>query len=273
MIKGAELVEKANANVSIYLRVAIRTASGFGKEGMPLFEEMVNFMKREREDRLPGLLYNVLLPCPECNVPTIDWDPDKETSTERYVCSNCHKHVRLNFNAEESEPLQETIQTRSALSLALGKFIINPKDCVVMVSFNDAASGQDAEDLANHLTANGHPTFCTRIFCPKNPGSWRQSTKIGTSHCKIYVPLMSNGWQKSNECQVETRTIENRLAREEVIVIPVYYDDFDPAYDIKADQLYKLSWGGIQSVKRQRDDSWRKRILELLSSQVPAQSN
>ena len=55
--------------------------------------------------------------------------------------------------------------------------IINPEDCKVMVSFNDATFGQDAEDLANFLTANGHPTFCTRIYCPPNPGSWRKSTK------------------------------------------------------------------------------------------------
>jgi len=99
-----------------------------------------------------------------------------------------------------------------------------------MVSFNDAASGQDAEDLANLLlTANGHPTFCTRIYCPNNAGSWRESTKAGALSCKYYVALMSNGWQQSNECQVETEIILNRNAPGDVTVIPVYYDDFDVA--------------------------------------------
>ena len=145
------------------------------------------------------------------------------------------------------------------------ELIINPYDCKVMVSFNDAASGQDAEDLANFLTANGCRTFCTRIYCPNNAGNWRQFTTDGAIHCKYYVALMSNGWQQSNECQFETRIILNRTAPGDVIVIPVYYDDFDVAYDHDAKQYYKQSWGGIQSVFRERDDdAWMKRVLKLL---------
>jgi len=144
---------------------------------------------------------------------------------------------------------------------------INPEDCEVMVSFNDAASGQDAEDLANFLTAAGHPTFCTRIYCPDNCGSWRQSTKDGAVHCQYYVALMSNGWQKSFECQFETEIIENRRPQKEVTVIPVYYCDFDDIYDIMERHHYKTTWNGIQSVKRNIDD-WMKGVLGLLPNEV-----
>merc|ERR1740139_1260740 len=88
--------------------------------------------------------------------------------------------------------------------------IVPPKNCHVMVSFNDGASGQDAEDLANFLTANGRPTFCTRIYCPDNAGDWRISTMTGVRYCTYYIPLMTNGWQKSKNCQSETKMVLNR---------------------------------------------------------------
>jgi len=269
-----------NKDGKVFLLLAIRTASGFGKEKMSLFSDMLAFIEREKEERLPGLVYDLALPCPDCVtrrtcdrdvVFTFLWDP-KTSTEETQFCRRCQRNVPVidrdcvHVDGISMIPADNAPATKDLLlgKLGMGK-VTAPKDCVVMVSFNDAASGQDAEDLAKFLSANGHPTFCTRIYCATNPGNWRQSTESGVVHCKYYIALMSNGWQTSNECQYETGIIKTRIAQKEVTVIPVYYDDFDDDYDRDAEQHYKKIWNDIQSVYGKRDDSWRKRILELLS--------
>jgi len=132
-----------------------------------------------------------------------------------------------------------------------------------MVSFNNAASGKDAEELANFLTKNGRPTFCTRIYCPGNAGSWRKITRQGAAECKYYIPLLTNGWQKSGECQFETKIVVNRSVENEVEIIPVFFDDFDDKYDKESGDYYKLIWKELQSVWRNSDD-WKQKILKLV---------
>jgi len=140
---------------------------------------------------------------------------------------------------------------------------VEPKNCYAMVSFNNAASGKDAEELAHFLTKNGRPTFCTRIYCPENIGSWREITKLGAAECKYYIPLLTNGWQKSGECQFETQMVVNRLVDKEVKVLPVFFDDFDVQYDKESGHYYKLIWKELQSVWRNSDD-WKQKILKLV---------
>jgi len=140
---------------------------------------------------------------------------------------------------------------------------VEPKNCYAMVSFNNAASGKEAEELANFLTKNGRPTFCTRIYCPENAGSWRQITKVGAAQCKYYIPLLTNGWQKSNGCQFETKIAVNRHVKNKVVIIPVFFDDFDVEYDEVNLHYHKLTWEELQSVFRTRDE-WKQDILKLL---------
>jgi len=132
-----------------------------------------------------------------------------------------------------------------------------------MVSFNNAASGKDAEELANFLTKNGRPTFCTRIYCPENIGSWRQITKLGAAECKYYISLLTNGWQKSGECQFETKIVVNRHVQNKVEILPVFFDDFDEEYDQESGHYYKLTWQELQTVWRNSGD-WKQTILNLV---------
>ena len=97
--------------------------------------------------------------------------------------------------------------------------VVAPEDCLIMISFNDGSAGENAEALARFLTKNDYPTFCTRIYCPANAGDWRDVTLEGVKTCKLYIPLLTNGWQKSKECQWETRIIIKRIADQDVNVI------------------------------------------------------
>ena len=77
------------------------------------------------------------------------------------------------------------------------KNIVAPEDCLVMISFNDRTAGPDAEKLANYLTSKGFPTFCTRVYCQTMIGDWREITEMGALTCKIYIVLITDGWQDS----------------------------------------------------------------------------
>eukprot|EP01083_Nonionella_stella_P297363 1009868_1 len=162
--------------------------------------------------------------------------------------------------------------------------VVAPRDCLIMISFNDYSAGPNAEALARFLTKNNFPTFCTRIYCPANSGDWRDATEEGVASCKIYIPLVTKGWQMSKECQYETRLIRKRIADQNVKVIPVYYQDFDETYDkTSAGHNYKFKWNDFQSVYRQKgdegnwmnnlllakedEDKWMKTILNLLAKE------
>ena len=144
------------------------------------------------------------------------------------------------------------------------KNIVAPEDCLVMISFNDRTAGPDAEKLANYLTSKGFPTFCTRLYCPNNPGSWRDATETGAVKCRYYIVLMTDGWQLSDECQIETSIIKNRLAKNNVTAIPVWYDSFDDEYDDRHRHFYRTLWNSMQSVFRGTGEDWKKIVLNLL---------
>ena len=92
-----------NKDGKVFLLLAIRTASGFGKEKMSLFSDMLAFIEREKEEHLPGLMYNVALPCPECVIRrkcdqdvvfTFPWDP-KTPPAEKQFCRECKHNVQV----------------------------------------------------------------------------------------------------------------------------------------------------------------------------------
>jgi len=157
--------------------------------------------------------------------------------------------------------------------------VVAPRDCLIMISFNDYSAGPNAEALARFLTKNNFPTFCTRIYCPAHSGDWRDAIEEAVASCKIYIPLVTKGWQMSKECQYESRLIRKRIADQDVKVIPVYYQDFDEAYDkTSAGHNYKFKWNDFQSVFRQKGDEgnwmaneeenkWMKTILNLLAKE------
>jgi hypothetical protein len=147
---------------------------------------------------------------------------------------------------------------------------VEPEDCKIMISFNTKSAGPDAERLTNRLTSEGHPTFCTMVYCKNMFGDWRDITEMGALTCKIYIVLMTRMWQDSGECQIETRHIKNRLGDNEVIVIPVWYDSFDKEYDNRRGHNYWKTWKSYQGVFMANagadKDYLVNTILEMFSS-------
>ena len=133
-----------------------------------------------------------------------------------------------------------------------------------MISFNDASAGTDAMKLTDFLTANGYDTFCTKNYCQYNSGNWRYFTLQGVNYCKLYIPLMTNGWQRFNEYQFETEVIKNRCADRKITVIPVIYSDFDKKYDRDQSHFYLSIWRNIQSVYKDNDTNWMDTLLNLM---------
>ena len=79
---------------------------------------------------------------------------------------------------------------------------------------------------------------------------------------------MTRRWQESPECQYETKNfIKNRFAKNEVTVIPVWYDSFDDDYDNQPGHYYKTLWNSVQGVfKDDRNQDWIMTILNMLIS-------
>ena len=89
-------------------------------------------------------------------------------------------------------------------------------------------------------------------------------------HCLYYVPLMTKGWQLSDECQYETQIAENRRAKKKLEVIPVkFVGDFDDEYDKREGHRYMEIWSSLQSVYKTADDTddrWMSVLLRQLQA-------
>ncbi|GFH52601.1 hypothetical protein CTEN210_09077 [Chaetoceros tenuissimus] len=142
--------------------------------------------------------------------------------------------------------------------------IIEPNDCMVMISFNNAFAGKDAEELCHFLNRHGMKTFSTRVFCPNNIGNWREYTVVGANKCKVCIALMTDGWLKSNKYQFETDIVKTRLARKRVHIIPLYYSSFDDGFDEDNNHFYGTSWASYQGIpSKENDVKWKESILKL----------
>lgn len=143
--------------------------------------------------------------------------------------------------------------------------VVDPRDSKIMISFNNESAGEDAEKLCNFLNRHGKKAFCSRIYCARNLGDWRRATEIAAVSSEVFIPLMTDGWQKSNECQYETEIIKNRVVNKSVKVIPVYYKSFDLDYDKSSEQFYKVIWRSFQSIQsKENNDKWMEAVLQLL---------
>eukprot|EP00935_MAST-01C_sp_MAST-1C-sp1_P001100 g1100.t1 len=108
-----------------------------------------------------------------------------------------------------------------------------PKDCVVMVSFDECSAGDDAQELATFLHDECDlPTFCARLWCPAHPmEEYRALTADAAETCTHYVVLVTGdkgkkgqGWQRSKDALSEfANLVRPRCEREECVVLPVCY--------------------------------------------------
>jgi hypothetical protein len=288
----AELIKKPVEDGGVYLSLAIRSSIAIGKKDMSLVKKMFDVVEEEKEKSSPGLMFNTKLLCPDCRNFKFDWSRQHgiETRSNRrpptYCDGECRKPVNLvatfmslysscstTSDAVEINRKAETLEILTDRQLIAAKelhellqFPVKPEECVVMISFNEVSAGPDAEALAKILTIMGFPAFCTRIYCPNQVGDWREITESGANSCKIYIPLMTRRWQESPECQYETKNfIKNRFAKNEVTVIPVWYDSFDVDYDNQPGHYYKTLWNSVQGVfKNDRNQDWIMAILNML---------
>ena len=71
---------------------------------------------------------------------------------------------------------------------------------------------------------------------------------ITTGLCDHFITLMKHGWQKSNECQDETKMAYQRYKHKKVTIIPVKFSDFDEDYDESSKQRWSVKFASIQQV-------------------------
>eukprot|EP01047_Picozoa_sp_COSAG01_P071671 COSAG01_NODE_11184_length_1988_cov_2.370566_3_plen_267_part_00 len=138
-----------------------------------------------------------------------------------------------------------------------------PQDCEVMISFNTSTAGEEAIALTKYLEAHDIKTFCTALWCPQGGAgaNWRQDTIKGVKTCKVYVPLMTDGWQDSTECQFETQRALNRLAAQQVVFVPVQYESFSVEADENGPMFMDMIGTSTQIIFKDTDVDWMGAVL------------
>jgi hypothetical protein len=169
----ADLVENPLENGGDYLLLAVRTtADTFGKE-ISIFNKMFAFMKEEREERLPGLHYSFVKPCPYCKKENIEWS-SKHGEDEEYFCEVCYKNVPIGENLNSSafsgavsstETASRTMeQIQNQLVPPVNPNAVKPADKapmreygIIFISarFDGGPREQEARDLKDELVKIG----------------------------------------------------------------------------------------------------------------------
>ena len=120
-----ELVENIKP-FEFYIKISVRIQSKeLGTDEISLLKGMAKLMQKEREDRLPGIDFNIQFPCPDpsCCRPTIEWNLQEDKPYDDF-CSLCgrsgisyddmiiftDKHITSTSIAEENN-LHETGET------------------------------------------------------------------------------------------------------------------------------------------------------------------
>jgi hypothetical protein len=199
----ADLIENPIEDGGVYLLLATRRpiTSDFGKKVMAnVAKKLIDLVKQEKNDRLPGLLFDVVLLCPDCGKTKSEYTNSEQET--KLICEVCALNPLAISRPETSSP--------PVTNQAKNPNPVEPEDCEIMISFNNRTAGPDAERLANRLTSEGHRTFCTKVYCHTMAGDWREITEMGALTCKIYIVLITDGWQDSGECQIERKRIPKR---------------------------------------------------------------
>jgi len=140
----ASLVEKNDdADSTPFLQVIIRSSTTLGKEEISILMEMMNFMTQEREQRFPGLFFNIFIPCPECSRPTIEWDQNegkKNTAGRLHFCEECRKHVKLTLFLDIAAAVPSD-----------DKAPMREYEIFISARFDGSQREQDARDLKDEL--------------------------------------------------------------------------------------------------------------------------
>jgi hypothetical protein len=255
----ADLIENPIEDGGVYLLLATRRpiTSDFGKKVMAnVAKKLIDLVKQEKNDRLPGLLFDVVLLCPDCGKTKSEYTNSEQET--KLICEVCALNSLAISHPETSSP-ERKISSNGRIPLP-----VSPGECFVMISFNDRTAGPFAEKLANILTSLGFRAFCTRVYCPTQAGNWRAFTVEGATNCSYYIPLMTDGWQDSFESQFETQIVLNRYAKQGVIIIPFWFDSFDEEYDNRLGHHYLTAWQSIQGVYKDKDPDHVNTLLKLL---------
>jgi hypothetical protein len=153
---------------------------------------------------------------------------------------------------------------------------VEPKECTVMVGFNDRSAGNDAKELTKRLNFFGIPTFCTADYFSNDRAGedWQKATYKGVDTCQYFVALMTKGWQESFECQDEAKAIYQRFEDKKdkgVIFLPVVYKDYSKEHEVKTKQQWtEMKLKTIQTVfkKDKEDDKWMGEIVNSINNSM-----
>jgi hypothetical protein len=88
----ADLIENSIEDGGVYLLLAMRrpTTSGFGKKEMSIVaKKLIDLVKQEQNDRLPGLIFNTAIPCPGCCGNKFEYDRSKDEQETEPFCEGC----------------------------------------------------------------------------------------------------------------------------------------------------------------------------------------
>lgn len=143
--------------------------------------------------------------------------------------------------------------------------VIAPKDCKVMISFNEATAGTLAVKLTNYLNQHGQKAFCTAVYCPAIGGGhvWRQVTNDGVATCRAYVMLMTDGWDKSDECQVESEMAYTRHVKKSLeLLVPVRFESF--SVHLEDDKHWNLRLATMQHISYKSDQQVLEDVLKVV---------
>ena len=148
-----------------YLLLAVRSTAQIVKNSL-VFKQMLDFMKKEQSDRLPGLRYEIVIPCPVYKSETFDFF-DALKNQGLVWCESSGKHITLpmpNMNTPEDNevvsdaPLEQRyeseIMTQLRQPLEDDEIMINgvririPQKVVPSIA-------KDALELALHAARKG----------------------------------------------------------------------------------------------------------------------
>jgi hypothetical protein len=131
---------------------------------------MFAFMTEEKEERLPGLFFTIVVLCPHCKKGKIECSPPEQGEDEQeYVCEECYENVpigeHLNFSASSGtfaseDTAKEQIQSQlllvnpNAVEPAKAP-IVREYDIFISTRFDGSQREQDARDLKVELVKIG----------------------------------------------------------------------------------------------------------------------
>jgi hypothetical protein len=164
----ADLIDKSIEDGGVYLFLAMRrpTTSGFGNKEMSIVaKKLFDLVKQEKNDRLPGLLFDFVLLCPDCWEFKFEYDPDQskdEQETEPF-CEVCCDLVDMSDTLNSLSISRPEISSSPTTNQAKNPNAVEPDKAplgeygIILISarFDGGPREQEARGLQDELVKIG----------------------------------------------------------------------------------------------------------------------